>query len=59
MAIDIEILNCINISQYYSFYSIFNQVNAALVSIRDFFQKPKILNGSVHVIFLCKYLHFT
>ncbi len=24
-----------NISQYYSFYSIFDQINAALVSIRD------------------------
>ncbi len=28
-----------NISQYYCFYCIFDQINAALVSIRDFFQK--------------------
>jgi len=26
-----------NISQNYSFYSIFNQINAAMVSIRDFY----------------------
>jgi len=26
-------------SQYYCFYCIFDQMNAALVSIRDFFQK--------------------
>ncbi len=29
------ILNCKNISQYYSFYCIFDQINAALVSIKD------------------------
>ncbi len=31
------ILNCNNISQYYCFYCIFDQINVALVSIRDFF----------------------
>ncbi len=35
------ILNCNNISQYYSFYCIFSQINAALVSRRDFFEKHK------------------
>ncbi len=30
------ILNCNNISQYYCFYCIFDQINAAVVSIRDF-----------------------
>ncbi len=30
------IWNCNNISQYYCFYCIFNQINAALVRIRDF-----------------------
>ncbi len=33
-------LNCNIISQYYSFYCIFDQINAALLSRRDFFQKP-------------------
>ncbi len=33
------ILNWNNISQYFSFYCIFDEMNAALVSIRDFFQK--------------------
>jgi len=32
-------INCTNISQYYCSYCIFNQINAALVNIRDFFQK--------------------
>ncbi len=41
IGIDIYILNCINISQYYSSDSIFYQINAALVSIRDFFKKKK------------------
>ncbi len=36
------ILNCINISQYYCFYCIFYQINAALVSTRDFIiKKPE------------------
>jgi len=30
---------CNNILQYYYFYFIFDQVNAALASIRDFFRK--------------------
>ncbi len=33
----IVILNCNSISQYYCFYCIFDQINAALVTIRDFF----------------------
>ncbi len=33
------ILKCINISHYHSFYCIFGQINAGLVSLRDFFQK--------------------
>ncbi len=37
----IVILNCKNISQYYCFYCIFGQINAGLVSLRDFFQKKK------------------
>ncbi len=32
------ILNCNNISQYWSFYGISNQINAALVSTRGFLQ---------------------
>ncbi len=35
---DSVILICNNILQYY-YFSIFDQINAALVSIRDFFQK--------------------
>ncbi len=35
-------LKC-NISQFYCFYCIFNQINAALKSRRDFFQKHKNL----------------
>jgi len=40
-----------NILQYYLFCCIFDQINAALVNIRIFFQKhycldPKLLNGS-------------
>ncbi len=35
-------LSCNNISQYYFFLLYFDQVNAALVSIRDFFQKQFI-----------------
>jgi len=31
------ILHCNNISQYYTFCCIFNQINSALVSRRDFF----------------------
>ncbi len=54
-----EIENSNNISQYYWFYSIFDQKNAVLVSIRDFkkclkifnnikkYTDPKVLNGSV------------
>ncbi len=39
-------------ASYYCFNCIFNQINATLVSIRDFFQKhglidPNLLNGSV------------
>ncbi len=34
------------VKQYFCFYSIFNQINAALVSLRNFFQNnPKLLNG--------------
>ncbi len=32
-------LNCNNILQFCCFYHIFDQINAALVSRRDFFQK--------------------
>ncbi len=53
------ILNCISISQYYCFYCIFDQINAALVSIRDYLKKKhlqksywlQILNASVHTTF--------
>ena len=33
------ILNCNNISQYYCFFCIYYEINAALMSIRDFVQK--------------------
>ncbi len=49
IGIDIYIVNCINISQYYSSDSIFYKINAALVSLRDFLKNIYILNGSVHV----------
>ncbi len=32
-------LNSNNISQYCNFYCIFHQINAALISIRDFFKE--------------------
>ncbi len=35
------ILNCNNVSQYYCFYCSFIQINAALKSIRELFQKHK------------------
>ncbi len=35
------IYNCNKMSQYYNFHSISDQINSALVSIRDFFQKHK------------------
>ncbi len=35
------ILNSNFISQYYSFYCIFNQINSALVSIRDIWKPLK------------------
>jgi len=35
-------LNCNTISQYYCFSCILDQINAALVSIRDIFYKQKI-----------------
>ncbi len=38
---------------FHNFYCIFDQINAALVSIEDFFQKhftnPKVLNVSVYL----------
>jgi len=38
-------VNCNNISQYYGFYFIFDQINADLVSIRNkTFTDPKLLN---------------
>ncbi len=38
-----QLLSCNNISQYYFFFLLyFDQVNAALVSIREFFQKQFI-----------------
>ncbi len=51
------ILNCNNVSQYYCYYCIFDQITAALGSRRDFFQKhlkknhtnPKLLKGAVHL----------
>ncbi len=44
--IKLENLNCNNISQYYSFYIILNQINTALVSIRNFSKKLKKINYS-------------
>ncbi len=44
--------------QYYSFYFIFDQINAALVNIRDVFQKhtnSKLLNSSVY-LYIWNYL---
>jgi len=35
------ILNCNHFSQYYCFYCMFDQINAALASVRYFFQKHK------------------
>ncbi len=35
-------LNCNNITQYYNFYSIFDQINADYVSKRGLFQKHLI-----------------
>ncbi len=55
------ILNCNNISSYYSIYCIFGHINAALVSTIRFFQKlkinilltvPKLLNTCV-----CSFSH--
>ncbi len=47
-------LNCNNISQYYSFYSILDFIiNADLVSMRDFYQK--LLNGSVYTLYKTKH----
>ncbi len=37
MKIKTVIFSCNNITQYYSFYCIFDQINAALVSIKGFF----------------------
>ncbi len=34
-----KLFNCSNISRYYCFYCIVDQINVASVSIRDFFQK--------------------
>ncbi len=42
--IETVILNCNNISQYYLMYCIFDQTNAALVRITDFFLKLFFLN---------------
>ncbi len=39
MQIENSYLNCNNFSQYYRFDCIFDHINAALVSIRGFFQK--------------------
>ncbi len=38
-----KMLNTKNISQYYSFYCIFNQINAASVSMRGFCKESKNL----------------
>ncbi len=40
MQIENSYLNCKNFSHYYCFDCIFDHINAALVSIRGFFQKP-------------------
>ncbi len=52
------ILNSSNILQYYFFYCIFDQINAAFVSIRDFFQISSIISFSVFnlylVLFICQ-----
>uniref|UniRef100_A0A8C2KUJ5 Golgi integral membrane protein 4b n=1 Tax=Cyprinus carpio TaxID=7962 RepID=A0A8C2KUJ5_CYPCA len=45
VVIIIIIINYNNISEYYSFYCIFDQTNADLASIKDFFQKHKKLNN--------------
>ncbi len=37
--IETAILNCNNISHYYCFYCRFHQINAALISRRDFSQQ--------------------
>ncbi len=42
------ILNHNNISQYYSFTVFSDQINADLVTKREFFQKQKLLNHSIH-----------
>ncbi len=36
---------CNNISQYYSFYCIFDEMNTVLVIIKDFFHKSKIFTA--------------
>ncbi len=49
------ILYCNNISQYYSFYCMADQIIAALVSIKAFTKTlknitdPKLLNGIVYI----------
>jgi len=47
------ILNSTNISQYYHFYCIFGQINVALVSIRDLFQKQKQKKRLNCYLFVC------
>ncbi len=51
-------LNCSNISEYCWFYCIFNQINAALVSIRDFFHSTIILEFecSFALILICRFM---
>ncbi len=46
------ILEIAIISQYYSFFCVFDQINTALMSIKDIknLTDPKFLNGSVHLI---------
>ncbi len=49
------ILNCFNISQYYCFYCIFDQINAASKHKRllkkNTFKKILLTNASVHTTF--------
>ncbi len=49
MKIENSYFNCNNISQYYCFYGIFDQISAALVTKRDFFQLTPSFWTVVHI----------
>ncbi len=57
--IKIGILNCLNVSHYYYLYGTVYHIKAALVSIRDFFQKhlKRILLFLPGNVSACIYLH--